>query len=118
VRPAIICWRITPWDDEQKTSKKAEPIQDVAARGCAAFEDQTELRDDSSDGGEWNKLSRICRCSLQKLSLMCSKTNEDVLAKARLLALAVQDEGEGDQRFCSGGIHPRRSGELTVGTRD
>ncbi len=103
------------WTMNKKMTEKVETIRDVAARGCAAFEGQTELSDDPKDDDLWNGLSRICRRSLKKLSMMRAKNKDEVLSKARLLAMAVEDEGEGDQRFALAESILQDLNDLTAG---
>jgi hypothetical protein len=83
---------------KSKNKVRSESIEEIAERGCAALAAQFELSDDDADTLSWNTYARVSRQTLRLLSETPAQTMKEALAKARLLAMATDNEGELDWR--------------------
>ncbi len=83
---------------KSKNKVRSESIEEIAERGCAALAAQFELSDDDTDTLSWNAYAKVSRHALRLLSETPAHTTREALAKARMLAMATDNEGESDWR--------------------
>jgi hypothetical protein len=74
-------------------------VRQIAIGGVQALKAQCRLSRDASDDDAWNDYALEIRTSLKRTAEISSKTMDDVLAKALLLALTIGPEGEIDHRY-------------------
>lgn len=74
-------------------------LQARVREGLDAMNVLRRLSDNPADDAEWNRQAANVRLSLKWSALLPADTDDDILAKAHLLASVVYREGEVDQRY-------------------
>ncbi len=82
-----------------KAAPKPPSIEELAERGCAALIAQGQLKEDETDTEAWNAYAKVIRATLRALAEIPARKESEALAKARLLALVTEPEGDVDHRF-------------------